>query len=107
MALRGTDLRGRIESLKQQLVSKYAPEMIILFGSAAREDIEVHDVDLLIVKDDVPHLGAERIRQLYRLMVTDLPVDYLVYRPAEIAERLSLGDPFVEGIFREGKILYG
>jgi hypothetical protein len=67
----------------------------------------VNDVDLFIIKDDVPHLGAERIRQLYRIMDTDLPVDYIVYRPAEVAERLSLGDPFVAGILREGRVLYG
>ena len=96
-----------IESLTQQLVEKYAPERVILFGSAARDDAEVNDVDLFIVKDDVPHLGAERIRQLYRLMDTDLPVDYIVYRPAEVADRLSLGDPFVVSIFKEGKVLYG
>lgn len=98
----------RIESLKHQLVSKYAPEKIILFGSAARDDAaEVNDIDLFIVKDDVPLLGAERIRQLYRLMDTDLPVDYIVYRPAEVSERLSLGDPFIASIFKEGKVLYG
>ena len=97
-----------IEDLKQQLVAKYAPEKIILFGSAVREDEEaVNDVDLFIIKDDVPRLGAERIRQLYRLIDTDLPVDYIVYRPTEIAERLSLGDPFVVGLLREGKVLYG
>ena len=99
----------RIEDLKLQLVAKYAPDKVILFGSAARDDDddEINDVDLLIVKDDVPALGAERIRQLYRLMDTDLPVDYLVYRPSEVAERLSLGDPFVTGVFKEGKVLYG
>lgn len=101
------EILSRIELLKQQLVEKYAPEKIILFGSATRDDVEVGDVDLFIIKDDVPHLGAERIRQLYRLMDTDLPVDYLVYRPAEVAERLSLGDPFVAGVLREGKVLYG
>lgn len=97
----------RIENLKQQLVAKYAPETIILFGSAARDNDEVNDIDLFIVKDDVPLFGAERIRQLYRLMDTDLPVDYIVYRPSEVAERLSLGDPFVAGVFKEGKVLYG
>ncbi|HBA88587.1 MAG TPA: nucleotidyltransferase domain-containing protein [Geobacter sp.] len=97
----------RIEDLKLQLVAKYAPDKVILFGSAARDDDEINDVDLLIVKEDVPVLGAERIRQLYRLMDTDLPVDYLVYRPSEVAERLSLGDPFVTGVFKEGKVLYG
>ncbi len=97
----------RIESLRHQLVDKYAPERIILFGSAVREGGEVNDVDLFIIKDDVPHLGADRIRELYRLMDTDLPVDYIVYRPAEVAERLSLGDPFVVDVLREGKVLYG
>jgi uncharacterized protein len=97
----------RIEDLKLQLVAKYSPDKVILFGSAARDADEINDVDLLIVKDDVPVLGADRIRQLYRLMDTDLPVDYLVYRPSEVAERLSLGDPFVTGVFKEGKVLYG
>jgi uncharacterized protein len=101
------DIFIRIEALRQQLVVKYAPEKIILFGSAAREGEEVNDVDLFIIKDDVPHLGADRIRELYRLMDTDLPVDYLVYRPEEVAERLSLGDPFVVGVLREGRVLYG
>jgi predicted nucleotidyltransferase len=97
----------RIEALRQQLVAKYAPEKIILFGSAAREEGEINDVDLFIIKDDVPHLGAERIRELYRLMDTDLPVDYIVYRPKEVADRLSLDDPFVIGVLKEGRVLYG
>jgi len=97
----------RIEALKHQLVLKYAPEKIILFGSATREEGEINDVDLFIIKDDVPHLGSDWIQELYRLMDTDLPVDYLVYRPAEVAERLSLGDPFVAEVLKEGKVLYG
>ena len=102
-----SEIKSRLEKLKQQLVSKYEPEKIILFGSAARDDIEINDIDLFIIKDDIPHLGAERIRQLYRLVDTDLPVDYIVYRPQEVAERLSLGDPFVVDVFNEGKVLYG
>ena len=105
--MKKSEMLSRIESLKQQLVAKYAPEKIILFGSAAREGEEVNDIDLFIIKDAVPHLGAERIRQLYRLMDTDLPVDYIVYRPEEVAERLSLGDPFVAGILKEGMVLHG
>jgi predicted nucleotidyltransferase len=101
------EIKIRIEGLKQQLVAKYHPERVILFGSAARESEVINDVDIFIVKDDVPILGAERIRQLYRLMETDLPVDYLVYRPSEVAERLALGDPFVTAVIREGVVLYG
>jgi uncharacterized protein len=101
------ELDAGIDQLKKQLVAKYAPERIILFGSAARASEPVNDVDLLVIKDDVPHLGAERIRQLYRLMETDLPVDYLVYRPVEVNERVALGDPFILAVLKEGQVLYG
>lgn len=101
------EIKSQVESLNQQLVAKYHPEKVILFGSAARESDVINDVDLFIIKEDVPNLGAERIRQLYRLMETDLPVDYLVYRPSEVAERLALGDPFVLSVLNEGKVLYG
>lgn len=101
------EIQSSIENLKQQLVAKYHPEKVILFGSAARGSEVVNDVDLFIIKDDVPVLGAERIRQLYRLMDIDLPVDYLVFRPSEVAERLALGDPFVLSVMNEGKVLYG
>ncbi|MEI6314281.1 MAG: nucleotidyltransferase domain-containing protein [Syntrophus sp. (in: bacteria)] len=102
-----SDLMLQIDNLKNQLAGRYAAEKIILFGSSVSDSDEVNDVDLLIIKDDVPHTGAERIRQLYRMMETDLPVDYLVYRPSEITSRLSLGDPFLERIFQEGIVLYG
>jgi predicted nucleotidyltransferase len=101
------DMMRQIENLKNQLAGRYAAEKIILFGSSVRDSAEVNDVDLLIIKDDVPYTGTERIRELYRMMETDLPVDYLVYRPSEIQERLALGDPFLESIFREGVVLYG
>jgi predicted nucleotidyltransferase len=101
------DLELQIDNLKNQLTGRYAAEKIVLFGSSVRNSAEVNDIDLLIIKDDVPFTGADRIRQLYRMMDTDLPVDYLVYRPSEIKDRLSLGDPFLENIFREGIVLYG
>jgi predicted nucleotidyltransferase len=97
-----SDLMHQIDSLKVQLAGRYAAEKIVLFGSSVRGGSEVNDIDLLIIKEDVPNTGAERIRQLYRMMETEFPVDYLVYRPSEIKERLSLGDPFIEHIFKEG-----
>jgi predicted nucleotidyltransferase len=96
-----------IDNIKDQLVEKYRPEKIILFGSAATEEEEVHDIDLFIIKRDVPYYGADRLCELYKLLDTDLPVDYIVYRPEEANERLSLGDPFLKKIFEEGKVLYG
>lgn len=96
-----------IDNIKNQLVEKYRPEKIILFGSAAGEGEEINDVDLLIIKKDVPFYGTDRMIELYRLMDTMIAVDYVVYTPEEISECLSLGDPFIKKILKEGKVIYG
>jgi predicted nucleotidyltransferase len=105
---RQTTITREIESIVRQIVDKYHPEKIILFGSAARGDYEkANDLDFLIVKDDVPHLGIDRMRELDDLIDREMAADMLVYRPAEFEERLALGDPFIRLILEEGRVLYG
>ena len=103
-----TDHRRAIDSITAQLIEKYQPEKIILFGSAARGDATPgSDVDLLIIKRDIPHYSADRIMELSRLIERDVPVDFLVYRPEEFEKRLKMGDPFIELVMKEGRVLYG
>lgn len=96
-----------VEEIRNQLVEKYRPEKIILFGSSTRNFEDVNDIDLFIIKRDVPYYGSDRIMEIYRIMDTAAPVDYLVYTPEEAEERLALGDPFIRKIYAEGKVLYG
>lgn len=96
-----------IGNIKNQLIKKYKPEKIILFGSAAWGEGEINDIDLFIVKKDVPYYGADRMMELQYLVDTDAAVDYIVYKPEEVEQRLALGDPFIKKISTEGKILYG
>ena len=103
-----TDLQKEIARITQQIIEKFKPERIILFGSAARgEWSSDSDADFLIIKKDTPLHGAERIRELSRMIDRNIPVDFLVYRPEEFNRRFQMGDPFLKGIMREGKILYG
>jgi predicted nucleotidyltransferase len=102
------DFEKQIESITAQIIKKYKPEKIILFGSAARGEISADsDADFLIVKKHTPHYGADRIRELSRLIDRDIAVDFLVYRTDELEKRLSMGDPFLKGVIKEGKVLYG
>ena len=97
-----------IDSIVNQIVSKYHPKKIILFGSAARKDDEgLNDLDFLIIKDDVPEYGIDRMRELDELIDRETAVDMLVYRSEEFEERLALKDPFIISILREGRVLYG
>jgi uncharacterized protein len=102
------DFKTEIESITKQLIEKYCPEKIILFGSATREDRDqVNDLDFLIIKQDVPVYGIDRMRELDELIERNVAADMLVYRPEEFEDRVRLGDPFIKAILREGRVLYG
>ena len=96
-----------IDNIVEQLVRLYKPAKIILFGSLAEGQIhESSDIDLFIIKNDVPEMGVDRIRQLDRLIKYRLATDFIVYKPDELDRRLKMGDPFVKNILDKGKVLY-
>ena len=102
------DFENELESITAQIIEKFKPEKIILFGSSSQRKITPDsDVDLLIIKKDTPLYGADRIRELSRMIDRNIPVDFLVYRPEEFDKRLKMGDPFLKAILKEGRVLYG
>ena len=102
------DFAKEVEKITRQIIEKYKPERIILFGSAARGEFGPDsDADFLIIKRNTPLYGADRIRELSPLIDRIIPLDLVVYRPEEFEERVRLGDPFLQAIIKEGKVLYG
>ncbi len=96
-----------IHNIVEQLIRLYKPEKVVLFGSLAQGQIhQGTDIDLFIIKSDVPELGVDRIRQLDELIKYKLATDFIVYRPQEFEHRLKSGDPFVKSILEQGKVLY-
>ena len=101
-------IHREIESVVHQLIHKYGASKIILFGSAARGEYDkVNDLDFLILEQDVPFRGLDRMRELDDLIDREMAVDMLVYRPDEFQHRIKLGDPFIKAILAEGQVLYG
>jgi hypothetical protein len=47
------------------------------------------------------------MRELDEIIERNIAADMLVYRPAELEDRIKLGDPFIKTIMREGRVLYG
>lgn len=108
VAMKQEAIEEKIESIVYQIVSRYKPLRIILFGSAGRREYDTaDDLDFLIIKDDVPLYGIERVREIDALIERDIAVDILVYSSDEFEERLRLNDPFIKTIFDEGRIVYG
>ena len=102
------EITSEIKAIAGQIVKKYRPMKIILFGSAGRGDYDqVNDLDFLIIKEDVPWNGLDRMRELDKLIDRNIAVDMLIYRPDEIDERVRQGDPFIKTILLEGRVIYG
>lgn len=64
------------------------------------------DLDFLVIKSNEKRFH-DRIVEIYNLLDKDVAADFLVYTPKELAEKESLGDPFIKSILSEGKVLYG
>lgn len=102
------DIPEKINLILQQLINKYHPNKVILFGSYASGLFnEDSDLDFLIIKRDVPVDGIDRRWQLRKMVDTGgIPVDFLVVTPNEVRKRLQMNDPFLKNIIDEGKIMY-
>jgi predicted nucleotidyltransferase len=99
-------LADSLDELLPVLIEAYDPEKVVLFGSMARGNVaEWSDLDLLIVKEtDEPFLDRSvRVALLCRAMVG---VDYLVYTPAELANMIERGNPFILQALGDGQVLY-
>ncbi|MDO8618384.1 MAG: nucleotidyltransferase domain-containing protein [Candidatus Daviesbacteria bacterium] len=100
-------IQAQIDSITDQLIKKYKPRKIFLFGSSATGEMTPDsDLDFLIIKDDKKK-PYNRIVEVYGLVKKDIAADFIIYTPQELAERVKLGDPFIASILSEGKVLYG
>ena len=96
-----------IKKITDQIVKKYKPEKIILFGSYAwGKPTKDSDVDLFIVKNTKEARTKRHLKVDRMLLDRTIPIDVLVYTPQEMKERLSLGDFFIKDIVQKGKTIY-
>ena len=89
-----------------QALKAYDPEKIILFGSQARGDSDSYsDLDLLIIKKTEKRF-VERLVEAARYLDHPLSADIFVYTPEEFQAMIEEGNPFIERVQSEGRIIY-
>lgn len=96
----------KIHDFSEEVVSKFRPERIVLFGSYAYgKPSPDSDVDVLII---IPFEGKnpEKATEIWLATKPDFPVDLMVRKPEEIQKRLALGDPLIQEILQKGTSLY-
>lgn len=98
--------RNDIQSFVDEVVRRFRPAMVILFGSYAHgEPTEESDVDLMVV---MRHRGpsARAATRIRLACPRAFPMDLLVRTPAEVRRRLSRGDAFLQEVTTKGIVLH-
>ncbi len=98
---------ARIPEIREKIVREIGPEKIILFGSYAwGNPTEDSDIDLFIIQKSSQSRLDRQAELRRKLWGSGVPMDLLVYTPAEIEKRLEIDDPFISHILNKGKIIY-
>jgi predicted nucleotidyltransferase len=95
-----------IEDVVQQIAARFHPVRIILFGSYAYgKPRPESDVDLVVVME-TPLSETRQAVEILKVTSYRFGLDLLVYTPQRLAQRLEWGDPFVQEIVTQGKVMY-
>ena len=95
-----------LNDIIRRVVEVAEPERIILFGSAARGEMNRHsDVDLLVVKDaaDLRRLTAKIYRRLYGVGAA---VDIVMVTPQDVERYRDSHALVIKPALREGTVMY-
>jgi predicted nucleotidyltransferase len=95
-----------IQQVVQQIVERFHPQKVFLFGSHAYgEPTPDSDVDLLVTME-TPLRNVDQAVEIRKEVDFPFPADLLVRTPQQIAERLALGDVFLREVLTKGLVLY-
>lgn len=97
---------AEIRAFVDQVVRRFRPGKVILFGSYAYgEPTEDSDVDLMVI---LPHRGpAARMATRIRLACPrTFPMDLVVRTPSEVHRGIRSGDPLLREVMEKGVVLH-
>lgn len=95
-----------IQRVVDQIVERFRPNKIWLFGSFAHgTPTSDSDVDLLVAMDTSLR-NVQQAVEIRKAVDFPFPVDLLVRTPEQIAKRLALGDGFFHEVLTKGVVLH-
>jgi predicted nucleotidyltransferase len=98
--------QAAIDDVVRQIVEKFKPNKIILFGSYAYgKPTPLSDVDLLIVMDS-PLKESDLSKTIRRSIDYHFGLDLVVKTSKSLVSRIEMGDFFLMEIMKKGKVLY-
>ena len=96
-----------LDDIIRRIVEVAQPEKIILFGSAARGDMNRHrDVDLLIIKECANRASTYGARFIMNLDGVGTAVDAVVVTPDDVERYKDSHAVIVTPALQEGRVVY-
>jgi uncharacterized protein len=96
-----------LKEIVRRIIEVAHPEKIVLFGSAARGEMNSHsDVDLLVIKKGRFHKGRLTEKIYMNLYGSDEAVDVVVVTPEEVELYRNTHCLVIAPALKEGKVLY-
>jgi len=95
-----------INTIKEQIINKYSPRKIILFGSQAKGTAgNKSDIDLCIIKDT--ENKRDLTTDIYLNVESTKPFDLIIYTESEWNECIEDRTSFAHLIHNKGVEIYG
>ena len=97
---------GQIKAYVDEIVERFGPKKVILFGSYAYgRPTADSDVDLLVIMPFTgsPPYQAAKIRTAVR---APFAMDLIVRTPQQVRERMGMRDYFMHEIMEKGRVLH-
>lgn len=90
-----------------ECIKRYNPQKIIIFGSYTRgETDEYSDLDFVVIKKTKKRFIRRLIEVAKLIDYKHGQVDVFVYTPTEFNRMIKYGNPFIEQVLKEGKVVY-
>ena len=101
------DYRSALQQAVDRIARRFAPDKIILFGSAARgQEGPDSDADLLVI---MPVNGSKRQQAVQIDLALEgipIPIDLIVVTPEEVEKYRETVGTIIREAMHEGKVLY-
>lgn len=95
-----------LQEIKEQLIQKFHPSKVILFGSVAKGIFkETSDIDLCVVQDTEDK--RQLLTDMYVEIESDVPFDIVLYTNKEWDECVKDTTAFAYQINNTGVTIYG